>query len=398
MVILLWLAPHVWGYIFLGSLGFLLPSMREELGLSPIQEGLLGSVPSVANIVLAIPFGWLLSGFRPKLLSSFSFFAIAGLVFFQGWAPVFILLLLGRFLYGVASISREPARVLLIRQWIPPKEVVVANALANFMWGIVGLGFILVPIVLKLLDDNWRHTMFVFGAVSITLAITWQIFGKEKRNAAFEQQMQTQETNPLATMFRHRELWLVAFGMMGMGISFSAFQTFWPSFMLDQHQISLTASATAMSVGGAFSSFIGLGVAMVSSRVGKKRQILRLSGVVLASTTVALLWIGNYPIVIMLFLFQSAGWSFFPVAMTIPYELPGIKPRELAVASSILYTALWIGAFTGPVLAGALDEVTGDLRLALMVTSLGPTFMILTGFLLSPKWDLAPGDLRPVTA
>ena len=137
---------------------------------------------------------------------------------------------------------------------------------------------------------------------------------------------------------------------------------------------------------------------MVSSRVGRKRQILWLSGVVLASTTVALLWIGNYPIVIMLFLFQSAGWSFFPVAMTIPYELPGIKPRELAVASSILYTALWIGAFTGPVLAGAIDEVTGNLRLALMVTSLGPTFMILTGFLLSPKWDLAPGDLRPVTA
>ncbi|MCH9036790.1 MAG: MFS transporter, partial [Chloroflexi bacterium] len=144
-VLTVWMTGHVWGYVFLGSLGFLLPSMREELGLSPIQEGLLGSAPPVANMILGIPFGWFLSRFRPKLLTSISFFAAAGLVFFQGWAPVFIILLLGRFLYGVVSIAREPARVLLIRQWIPPNEVVIANALANFLWGIVGVGFVLTP-------------------------------------------------------------------------------------------------------------------------------------------------------------------------------------------------------------------------------------------------------------
>ena len=398
MILLFWLAPHVWGYVMMGSLGFLLPSMRKELGLSPIQEGFLGAAPPVANILLAIPFGWLLSSFRPKLLSSFSFFAMAGLVFFQGWAPVYILLLAGRFLYGVASISREPARVLLIRQWIPPKEIVVANALANFLWGIVGLGFILIPVVLEQLDDNWRHTMYVFGVVSIAVAMTWQIFGKERRTAEYEEQMQAQETTPLATIFKHRELWMVALGMMGVGVNFSAFQTFWPSFVLDQHDISLKASATAMSVGGAFSAFVGLGVGLVASRAGKKRQILSLSGLVLTGTTVGLLWISNYPSLMVVFLVQSVGFSFFPIAMTIPYELPGIKPREVAVASSTLYTMLWIGTFIGPVLAGAIEQSTEDLRLALMVTSFAACLMTLSGFLLPKKWDLAPGELRSETA
>ena len=120
VVIALWMTGHIWTYVVLGSLGFLLPSMREELGLSPIQEGFLGSAPQVANILLAIPFAWFLSRYRPKLVGSISFFGAAALVFFQGWAPYFLLILLGRVLYGATATAREPARVLLIRQWIPP--------------------------------------------------------------------------------------------------------------------------------------------------------------------------------------------------------------------------------------------------------------------------------------
>ena len=39
VVIMLWMTGHVWGYVLLGSLGFLLPSIRADLGLSPIEEG-----------------------------------------------------------------------------------------------------------------------------------------------------------------------------------------------------------------------------------------------------------------------------------------------------------------------------------------------------------------------
>ena len=156
VVIALWMTGHIWTYVVLGSLGFLLPSMRAELGLSPIQEGFLGSAPQVANILLAIPFAWFLTRYRPKLVGSISFFGAAALVFFQGWAPYFFLILLGRVLYGAAATAREPARVLLIRQWIPPNEIVIANSMANLLWGIVGLGFIAVPVVLELLDDSWR--------------------------------------------------------------------------------------------------------------------------------------------------------------------------------------------------------------------------------------------------
>ena len=74
---------------------------------------------------------------------------------------------------------------------------------------------------------------------------------------------------------------------------------------------------------------------------------------------------------------NGVSWAFFPVVMTIPFELAGIKPREIAVAIGFLETAIWAGAVIGPVLAGSLQEATGDLRLALMVTSI--TAISLTG-------------------
>ena len=53
-----WMLPHLWSFVFLSSLGLMLPSIRAELGLTGIQEGLLGGASQLANILLAIPFGW----------------------------------------------------------------------------------------------------------------------------------------------------------------------------------------------------------------------------------------------------------------------------------------------------------------------------------------------------
>ena len=390
VVIALWMTGHIWTYVVLGSLGFLLPSMREELGLSPIQEGFLGSAPQVANILLAVPFGWFLTRYRPKLVGTISFFGAAALVFFQGWAPYFLLILLGRVLYGASATAREPARVLLIRQWIPPNEIVIANSLANLLWGIVGLGFIAVPVVLELLDNSWRNTLHVFGLLSLAMAIAWHIFGKERITQDYEAQHGRQKFSSLRVVLEHKEIWLLAVGMVGVGVNFSSFSTFWPSLRLDEYGMSLKASAVVMAVGGGFSSVSGLAVGILVSRFGRKRQVLLLAGAILAGTAAPLLWVGSYPVLFAVFMVQSVGWSFFPVLMTIPFELRGIKPREVAIVTSSIYTVVWIGAFVGPILTGAIQEWTGSLRAGLLIAGLAPASLIVTGLLLPREWDRAP--------
>lgn len=398
VVISMWMTAHVWGFVILESLGFMLPSIREEFGLSPLQAGLLGAAPRVGNIILAIPAGWLLSRFRPKPLTSICLFVAAGLVFFQGWAPVFVMLVLGRFLYGIISIAREPARVLLIRQWVHTKEIVLVNALSNLMFGIVALGFVLTPIVLRLLDNSWRNTYFVFGGVSITLAILWQILGKERRTPEYEAELQSQGPSPLRAILRYRELWFIGLGMFGVGINFSASGTFWPTYMLEEHGMSLSTTATLAALGGGTSAVAGIGMGLLVRRIGRKRQILAITGITLALSSAGLLLTGSYPLLVLIELANALGWAFFPITMTIPFELSGIKAREIAVAVTFQQTMVWIGAFLGPILAGVLQEATGDLRTALLVTSFATITMTVGAFFLPRRWDLVVTAPEPAKA
>ena len=233
-----WMMPHLWSFVFLSSLGLMLPSIREELGLSALQEGFLGGASQLANILLAVPFGWFLSRFNPKHITTISLFCAAGLIFFQAWAPVYTLLLLGRFLYGVTAVAREPAWVMLIRRWVPPREIVIANTMGNFMWGFVALGIMAVPLLIRVLDDSWRNASYVIGLSLLVLNLGWLFFGRDGKNLATTVQAPVERINPFAIVKRYKELWLLAFGMFGQGINFTGFSTFWPSFRLDHFGMS----------------------------------------------------------------------------------------------------------------------------------------------------------------
>lgn len=397
VVVITWVAVHTWGFLILESIGLLLPSIRQELKLSPVEEGWLGSSAILGSLLLSIPAGWLLSRFSPKRLTSITLLAGAALIMLQGWSPVFAVLLIGRFLYGMSAVARTPARTLLIKQWVPQREIVVVNALGNLLWGVVAIGFILIPVVLELLDDSWRNTFYLFGGISLGLALLWQVLGKERITPEYEAELNSQKSTPVISAIRHPELWVVGIGMVGAGITWGGLATFWPSLMLDRYQMSLTASASIITISGVSTALIGLAIAILVSKVGKKRLVLLLCGIAMALSSVGMLWTGSYPVLVIIALVHGVAWSFFPIVMTIPFELSGIKPREVAVAIGFLEAAILAGGVVGPILAGFLHDTTGDLRTALMTTSLLSLAMTFGALLLPRKWDQPALEERPAT-
>lgn len=99
-------------------------------------------------------------------------------------------------MFGVVAIAREPSWVLIIRQWVPPKEIVIANSMANFSWGIGVVGLMLVPVLLRLLNDSWRYTTYVLGIVMPVFALGWQVFGRERQSFEHEEQTGSKNINP----------------------------------------------------------------------------------------------------------------------------------------------------------------------------------------------------------
>ena len=387
VIIIAMMLPHVFGFIILESLGLMLPSINREFHLSPTEEGILGSAPRIGMMILALPAGLWFSKLNAKRVTTITFILGALLVLLQGWSPIFAVLLLARALYGISMVVREPVRAMLVRQWALPREVVTINALSNMLWGVTAVGFLLVPLLLRALDDDWRTTFYIFAAGILGLTLIWHIFGKERISPQYQADMLAQTRSPISSIFRYRELWFLAFGVLGNAAAWSAFAVFWPSLMLEKFGLSELTSGSIIAIGGGVSAFAGIGVGLLTNKIGKKRVILWWCGVGMAATQVGFLWTGSFGWLVLITAVNGVSWSYFPIILTIPFQLPGIKPREIATAIGFLETAVWAGALVGPILTGALEDFALDPRLALMVTAAMPISLSIAAMLLPRKWD-----------
>ena len=387
VIIIAMMLPHVFGFIILESLGLMLPSINREFHLSPTEEGILGSAPRIGMMILALPAGLWFSKLNAKRVTTITFILGALLVLLQGWSPIFAVLLLARALYGISMVVREPVRAMLVRQWALPREVVTINALSNMLWGVTAVGFLLVPLLLRALDDDWRTTFYIFAAGILGLTLIWHILGKERISPQYRADMLAQTRSPISSIFRYRELWFLAFGVLGNAAAWSAFAVFWPSLMLEKFGLSELTSGSIIAIGGGVSAFAGIGVGLLTNKIGKKRVILWWCGVGMAATQVGFLWTGSFGWLVLITAVNGVSWSYFPIILTIPFQLPGIKPREIATAIGFLETAVWAGALVGPILTGALEDFALDPRLALMVTAAMPISLSIAAMLLPRKWD-----------
>ncbi|MFQ5933418.1 MAG: MFS transporter [Dehalococcoidia bacterium] len=404
IVFMLGLATLV-NFLILFNLGVLLPSISEDLDLSPSEQGWLGSSAILANLAFSLPLGWLVSRLNAKLVTTVTLVAAAFFLFVQGWAPVFAVLLVGRVLFGIAGVAREPARAMLTQQWIPSREIVLMNGLLNGTIGVaIAIGFFLTPFMLLWFDDDWRIALYIYAVATLVVAVAWHLLGKERITPSYRQQARSQKGTPLGSLFRYRELWAMGVGLAGANLLWMAFITFWPTQMLDDYDVSLVSSGALMAVSGLVSAVFGLifSLAMMKRDIG--RWVLMLCGVLITSTSAGMVMTGSLPLLVLMSLFNGVGWSFFPIMMTLPFKLPGIKPREIAVAVAFYEMAIWAGGAVGPALAGILQEATDDLRLTLVVLSffglcltLGAVFLPTMGWReIAP--ELAPtGELAPVS-
>ncbi|MFQ5933419.1 MAG: CynX/NimT family MFS transporter [Dehalococcoidia bacterium] len=373
-------------FLLITSLGILLPSISDDLGLSPTQQGWLGSSAVIGNLIFSVPMSVFLSRFNAKILSTVTLTAGACFVFMQGWAPIFIVLLLGRVLFGLSVLAREPARALLFAQWIPSREMVVANAVYSATYGFaIAVGFILTPFFLVWFNDSWRLTLTIYAIVTIMIAAVWQFAGRERATPEYRQWAGSQTRAPLKSVLKYRNVWLAGIGLFGIGINWTAMITFWPTLMLEEYDIPLTISGSIQAMSGVVGAVGGIVVALYIIKRDVRRPIVSIAGGLTVLSSIGMVSTGSVPLLVLLLVINGLGALFYPIIMTLPFELPGVKPREIAVAMAVIMTLTWAGGVVGPVLAGALQDATDDLVKSLIITSLFGLTMVAAGLFLSSQ-------------
>ena len=301
-------------------------------------------------------------------------------MFLQSWAPVFIVLLAGRLLFGISNIAQMPARALLTRQWFPPREVIYLNGLSNVLFGlVVGGGLVLAPVILDLTNGDWRATLRIFGLYFAGITLLWTLVGRERTNVADQDVVAEKGLDVVKGALGHRDLWIGGLGFAGATMSFGAFLAFYPTLMLEEFDISLRLSGMILALGVVVGGIGGIGIAWAASTHGREGNYLQVLGILMICTNLGMVLTGSVPALFVLSFFNGVAWAFFPILVTIPFHLPGIRPRELAVAFAFTMMMTSVGTSLGPLFTGYLQEGLDDLKMALFLISFTSISLILAG-------------------
>jgi len=243
----------------------------------------------------------------------------------------------------------------------------------------VGGGLVLAPVILDLTDGDWRATLRIFGLYLAGITLLWTFVGRERTNVADQDVVAERGLDVLKGALGHRDLWIGGLGFAGATMSFGAFLAFYPTLMLEEFDISLRLSGVILALGVIVGGIGGIGIAWAASTHGREGNYLQVLGILMIGTNLGMVLTGSVPALFVLSFFNGIAWAFFPILVTIPFHLPGIRPRELAVAFAFTMMMTSVGTSLGPLFTGYLQEGLDDLKMALFLISFTSISLILAG-------------------
>ena len=380
LVIGLWLLCSVTGFMVAATIGIMLPAISSDLDLSPGQQGMLGSSAFWGNLALAVPLSWWTSRYSPKILTSVTLAAGTALIFLQSWTPSFVVLLAGRLAFGVTVIARQPAQAILTQQWFRPREIVMVNSLSNALFGIVvGGGLAGSPVILDSLGDDWRTTFRTFGVLFAVLTVLWTVLGGERRGAPQVGRRTGLSLGALRRTLSYRDLWIVGVGFVGATGAWSGFLAFYPTLMLDVHEMSLKVSGGALALGVVVGGASGLAFGYAVMTSGRGNAYLKLQGVLMAGTYVAMTLTGSTWLAVLLNFLNGVAWGFWPILYTVPFHLRGIQPPQVPIALAFTLMMVSAGTTLGPLATGFMQEAFDGPKWPLFIVGFSPLTLTVAG-------------------
>jgi len=157
------------------SVGVIAPNLADEIGLTPIEIGLLSSIYFFVFAATQLPLGVALDRFGPKLCMLVSIgFTVLGCGLFAV-AHEIVGLVAARALLGLGTCSFLMAPVALYARWFPPERF---STLAGIQLGLGSLGaiFATAPLAFATASFGWRITFLGVGACTALIGVlVWLI-------------------------------------------------------------------------------------------------------------------------------------------------------------------------------------------------------------------------------
>ncbi|MBQ0131825.1 MAG: MFS transporter, partial [Comamonas sp.] len=168
-------------YLDRSNLSIALPALREEFGLTTVQEGLILSAFGWTYAAMQIPGGWLVDRVAPRILYALALIFWSAATLLMGFGTSFVVLVALRLLVGAVEAPAYPINYRVVTAWFPERER--ATAIGFYTSGqFVGLAF-LTPVLAWLQHSfGWHMVFIVTGAVGIIWGVIWWMLYREPRD------------------------------------------------------------------------------------------------------------------------------------------------------------------------------------------------------------------------
>lgn len=363
------------------------PLIREEMGLTSSQLGLVFSAFAYPYAAMQILGGWMSDKFGPKkvLIALSLIWGVATVL--TGFAGSVLMLVVLRFALGIGEGGAFPTATRAFTYWMPVAERGFAQGITHSFARLGGA--ITPPVVLAIVAAaGWREAFIVLGAVSLGWTVLYAFVFKDspdqhRRVSAQElqeigyQRGECQQAAKAATPWRRlfRRMWLVTFVDFCYGWSLWVYLTWLPSYLkeargFDLKQLALFTALPLMA--GVVGDTLG---GVLSDRIFRRTGNLRLArGAILflglAGSLMFIVPMTSTADAINAVILLSLSFFFLELTNAVLWSLPlDIAGKYAGTAGGMMNTGFGLAGMVSPVVFGYLIERTGSYDLPFMISA-----------------------------
>lgn len=347
------------------AFGMLLPSMREALGMTYDQMGLLGTANFAGYLVAVALVPLLLRYLTPRVLIASGLFLISVCMLAIGISGSYLPILVLYSAVGVGSGLANIPVMVLVSYWFRQQKrgkaagcIVIGSGFA-----IIFSGFI-VPILNHAFGaDGWRAGWLLLGAIVCLVAI---VAASLIRNDPADKGLEPVGTvqalvyDPSQTKGAFSTLRILAhLGALYFifGATYVIYGTFIVTTMVDEYAFVETSAGQFWSWVGFFSLFSGILFGILSDRVGRKLGLMMVFGVQTLAYLLAGSRLGEAALFVSVVFYGVAVFAIPAIMAAAVGDYLG-KARA-AAAFSMITVCFAVGQTLGPAAAGVIAEATG---------------------------------------
>ncbi|HEU0229706.1 MAG TPA: MFS transporter [Burkholderiaceae bacterium] len=363
------------------------PLIRDEMGLSNLELGLVFSAFAYPYAAMQIFGGWLADRFGPrKVLITLSLIWGAATVL-TGFVGSVIALLVMRFALGIGEGGAFPTATRAFTYWMPVTQRGVAQGITH---SFSRLGGAITPplVVLIIALAGWRESFIVLGAISLVWTVLFIFVFRDNPaehprvtpaelaeiNAGrVEQPKKEKGPTPWGRLIKG--MWKVTFVDFCYGWSLWVYLTWLPSYLKDARGFDLKAMAifTALPLlAGVVGDTLG---GVVSDKLLRKTGNIRFARVSVLTFGLVGALLCMVPMVSMkdpLMAVLLLSLSFFCLELTnaVLWSLPiDIAGDYAGTAAGMMNTGFGVAGMISPVVFGFLIQSTGSYHLPFLVSA-----------------------------